>query len=196
MSDAMRGSPSSSVTSSERPGPEVRAAATPPAGAGAGAVLGFMGAGILAPVAATGELAPRAAFMVDGAAAHAFTTGARVPKMATSGAPSDRSTRSRGRNGMEGAAAPRTPDPSGIPSGIRAQPPSHLKSRGRARLRVLCDTALDRQATRLFEEFRGDEAPETFRRLFEVAGPALLPLVRMKVRRARAAIDPAELMTD
>jgi RNA polymerase sigma-70 factor (ECF subfamily) len=97
---------------------------------------------------------------------------------------------------MEGAAAPRTPDPSGIPSGIRAQPPSHPKARGRARLRVLCDTALDRQATRLFEEFRGDEAPETFRRLFEVAGPALLPLVRMKVRRARAAIDPAELMTD
>jgi len=97
---------------------------------------------------------------------------------------------------MEGAAAPRTPDPSGIPSGIRAQPPSHSKARGRTRLRVLCDTALDRQATRLFEEFRGDEAPETFRRLFEVAGPALLPLVRMKVRRARAAIDPAELMTD
>jgi RNA polymerase sigma-70 factor (ECF subfamily) len=97
---------------------------------------------------------------------------------------------------MEGAAAPRTPGPSGIPSGTQAQPRSHPKARGRARLRVLCDTALDRQATRLFEEFRRDEAPETFRRLFEVAGPALLPLVRMKVRRARAAIDPAELMTD
>ena len=97
---------------------------------------------------------------------------------------------------MEGAAAPRTPGPSGIPSGDREQPPRNPKARGRARLRVLCDTALDRQATRLFEEFRGDEAPETFRRLFELAGPALLPLVRMKVRRARAAVDPAELMTD
>jgi RNA polymerase sigma-70 factor (ECF subfamily) len=101
---------------------------------------------------------------------------------------------------MEGAAAPRTPEPSEPTAELRAlprpQPQSRLPARSRARLRVLCDTALDRQATRLFEEFRADEAPETFRRLFEIAGPALLPLVRMKVRRARAAIDPAELMTD
>lgn len=85
---------------------------------------------------------------------------------------------------MEGAA------------GSRAIPVARSPARARARLRVLCDTALDRQATRLFEEFRRDELPEAFRRLFEVAGPALLPLVRMKVRRARAAVDPAELMTD
>jgi RNA polymerase sigma-70 factor (ECF subfamily) len=93
---------------------------------------------------------------------------------------------------MEGAAASRTPGPSEPKNGLRALP----RPRGRARLRVVCDTALDRHATRLFEEFRRDESPETFRRLFELAGPALLPLVRMKVRRARAAIDPAELMTD
>jgi len=93
---------------------------------------------------------------------------------------------------MEGAAASRTQEP----SEARVLPRPQPTAKSRARLRVLCDTALDRQATRLFEEFRGDESPETFRRLFEVAGPALLPLVRMKVRRARAAIDPAELMTD
>lgn len=93
---------------------------------------------------------------------------------------------------MEGAAASRTPGP----SELRALPRSPPRMRRRARLRVLCDTALDRQATRLFEEFRRDESPDTFRRLFEIAGPALLPLVRMKARRARAAIDPAELMTD
>jgi RNA polymerase sigma-70 factor (ECF subfamily) len=66
----------------------------------------------------------------------------------------------------------------------------------RPRLRVVCDTALDRQATGLFEEFRRSELPETFRALFETAGPALLPLVRMKVRRAKAAVDPAEILTD
>jgi RNA polymerase sigma-70 factor (ECF subfamily) len=66
----------------------------------------------------------------------------------------------------------------------------------RPRLRVVCDTALDRRATELFEEFRRHELPETFRALFEAAGPALLPLVRMKVRRAKAALDPAELLTD
>ena len=101
---------------------------------------------------------------------------------------------------MEGAAAPRTSGPPEPAAELRALPrpgaDSRARSRPRARLHVLCDTALDRQATRLFEEFRAGEAPETFRRLFEVAGPALLPLVRMKVRRARAAIDPAELMTD
>lgn len=66
----------------------------------------------------------------------------------------------------------------------------------RPRLRVVCDTALDREATGLFEEFRRSEKPETFRSLFEIVGPALLPLVRMKVRRAKAAADPAELLTD
>jgi RNA polymerase sigma factor (sigma-70 family) len=66
----------------------------------------------------------------------------------------------------------------------------------RPRLRVVCDTALDREATALFEEFRRSERPETFRSLFEVAGPALLPLVRMKVRRNKSAADPAELLTD
>jgi RNA polymerase sigma-70 factor (ECF subfamily) len=66
----------------------------------------------------------------------------------------------------------------------------------RPRLRVVCDTARDREATALFEEFRRSERPETFRSLFEVVGPALLPLVRMKVRRAKATADPAELLTD
>jgi RNA polymerase sigma-70 factor (ECF subfamily) len=70
------------------------------------------------------------------------------------------------------------------------------RSARRARLRVVCDTALDREATGLFEAFRRNELPETFRTLFEVVGPALLPLVRMKVRRAKAAVDPAELLTD
>jgi len=81
---------------------------------------------------------------------------------------------------------------------MEALPTKRLEGTPRCRpqMRVLCDPALDRRATALFEEFRRHERPETFRHLFEVAGPALLPLVRMKVRRARAAADPAELMTD
>jgi RNA polymerase sigma-70 factor (ECF subfamily) len=76
------------------------------------------------------------------------------------------------------------------------RPPAAGAAARRPRLRVVCDTALDREATALFEEFRRSERPETFRSLFEIAGPALLPLVRMKVRRAKAAVDPAELLTD
>jgi RNA polymerase sigma-70 factor (ECF subfamily) len=65
-----------------------------------------------------------------------------------------------------------------------------------APLRLVWDGAIERTATSLFEEFRVREQPETFRSLFEVAGPALLPLVRMKVRRQRGRVDPAELLTD
>jgi len=63
-------------------------------------------------------------------------------------------------------------------------------------LRLVWDDGLERRAASLFEEFRVHERPETFRALFEVAGPALLPLVRMKVRRQRGRVDPAELLTD
>ncbi|HZO08585.1 MAG TPA: sigma-70 family RNA polymerase sigma factor [Myxococcota bacterium] len=63
-------------------------------------------------------------------------------------------------------------------------------------LRLVWDDGLERRAASLFEEFRVHERPETFRSLFETAGPALLPLVRMKVRRQRGRVDPAELLTD
>ena len=82
---------------------------------------------------------------------------------------------------MGASAAYRRPDPCG------ETPPS---------LRLVWDHGIERRATTLFEEFRVHERPETFRSLFEVAGPALLPLVRMKVRRQRGRVDPAELLTD
>jgi RNA polymerase sigma-70 factor (ECF subfamily) len=63
-------------------------------------------------------------------------------------------------------------------------------------LRVLWDDGIERRAASLFAEFRVHERPETFRTLFELAGPALLPLIRMKVRRQRSRLDPAELLTD
>jgi RNA polymerase sigma factor (sigma-70 family) len=61
---------------------------------------------------------------------------------------------------------------------------------------VVWDSTVERRAQHLFEEFRVHERPETFRALFEVAGPALLPLIRMKVRRQGRHVDPAELLTD
>jgi RNA polymerase sigma-70 factor (ECF subfamily) len=65
-----------------------------------------------------------------------------------------------------------------------------------APLRLVFDAGIERRVASLFEEFRVHERPETFRSLFEVAGPALLPLVRMKVRRLRGRVDPAELLID
>ena len=63
-------------------------------------------------------------------------------------------------------------------------------------LRAVEQRALDRRAVELLARFRRDERPETFRRLFELTAPKLLPVVRLLVRRHRSADDPHELLTD
>src|SRR5262245_42302582 len=78
ISDAMRGSHTSSETARETPAPVDRDGATPPVGAGA--VLGFMGAGILALPPASGESASRAAFMADGSIDRGLLDGRAAPK--------------------------------------------------------------------------------------------------------------------